>query len=292
MLEEKIRSIEQKTQVVLLPEMFSTGFSMKPELLAETMDGETVQWMARVAKQKRVILGGSLIVAESGGSGQAAPSGQTATHASGHTAAGTQYFNRFVWMQPNGQYGFYNKRHRFAFAGEDGHYTAGTERFLASVNGWKINLQVCYDLRFPVWARQSPLLRETDDVPHSFSGGEGGRQRRPDEAGPGDEAAPEYDALVYVANWPERRSLAWRTLLQARAIENQCYVIGVNRVGEDGNSIYHSGDSMVIDPLGEILYHKKDEEDVFTLTLDKTQLKTVREKFPFWKDGDAFQILV
>lgn len=240
MLEEKIRGINQKTQVVLLPEMFSTGFSMKPEQLAETMDGETVQWMKRLAAEQRIVLAGSLIV-EDGGA----------------------YYNRFVWMQPNGQYGFYNKRHRFAFAGEDKHYTAGTERFIASVNGWKLNLLVCYDLRFPVWARQQS----------------------------GEEKSPEYDVLIYVANWPERRSTAWRTLLQARAIENQCYVIGVNRVGADGNNIYHSGDSSVINPLGEILYHKKDEEDVFTITLNKEELDTVREKFPFWRDADAFQIL-
>ena len=247
MLEKKINSIREKTQVVLLPEMFSTGFSMKPEMLAETMEGETVEWMKRTAAEQRVILAGSVIIEE-------------ASH----------YYNRFIWMLPNGQYGFYNKRHLFAFAGEDQHYTAGAERFIASVNGWKINLQVCYDLRFPVWVRQSPLLRE--------------------EKGSGNEAAFEYDALIYVANWPERRSTAWKSLLQARAIENQCYVIGVNRVGDDGNGIYHSGDSTVIDPLGEILYHKKDEEDVFTITLNKEGLNTVREKFQFWRDADGFSI--
>ena len=132
---------------------------------------------------------------------------------------------------------------------------------IASVKGWKINLQVCYDLRFPVWARQ---------------------QSQPE--------GPEYDVLIYVANWPERRNLAWKTLLQARAIENQCYVIGVNRVGNDGNGIYHSGDSMIIDPMGEILYHKKDEEDVFTISLDKEHVKTIREKLPFLKDADSFVV--
>ena len=171
------------------------------------------------------------------------------------------YFNRLIWMLPNGQYGHYDKRHRFAFAGEDEKYTAGTKRLIASAKGWKINLLVCYDLRFPVWSRQ--------------------------QTGP----TPEYDLLIYVANWPERRSIAWKTLLAARAIENQCYVIGVNRVGHDGNNIYHSGDSMVVDPLGEILYYKKDEEDIFTITLDKTHLQTVREKLPFWKDSDRFRIL-
>ncbi len=239
MLEEKINHISIKTEVVVLPEMFSTGFSMKPEELAETMEGETVQWMKRTAAAKKIILTGSLIIKEE-----------------------NNYYNRLIWMLPNGQYGVYDKRHRFAFAGEDTHYTAGTKRLIASVKGWKINLQVCYDLRFPVWARQ---------------------QSQPE--------GPEYDVLIYVANWPERRSLAWETLLQARAIENQCYVIGVNRVGNDGNNIYHSGDSMIIDPIGELLYTKKDEEDVFTIQLDKEQLDRVREKLPFLKDADGFMIL-
>ena len=238
MLEEKIGNIKDRTEVVVLPEMFSTGFSMKPEKLAETMEGETVQWMKRVTAERKIILTGSVIIKEN-----------------------DNYFNRLIWMLPNGQSGIYDKRHRFAFAGEDKHYTAGNKRLIASVKGWKINLQVCYDLRFPVWARQQ-------------SQSEG----------------PEYDVLIYVANWPERRSLAWKTLLQARAIENQCYVIGVNRVGNDGNKIYHSGDSMIIDPMGEVMYHKKDDEDVFTISLDKEHLKTIREKLPFLKDADHFMI--
>jgi len=241
MLEQKINGIQEKTQVIVLPEMFSTGFSMKPAELAETMDGPTVEWMKRLAANKRAIITGSIIVDEEG-----------------------KFYNRSIWMLPSGQYGFYNKRHRFAFAGEDQYYTAGIERTIASVNGWKINLQVCYDLRFPVWARQQ------FDEERNF----------------------EYDVLIYVANWPERRSTAWKTLLQARAIENQCYVIGVNRVGDDGNGIYHSGDSMVIDPLGEILYHKKDEEDVFTITLKKEDLNGIRERFQFWRDADDFQISI
>jgi predicted amidohydrolase len=214
---------------------------MKPEQLAETVDGETVAWMKRMVAEKRIILTGSVIIEEEG-----------------------RYYNRSFWMLPNGQYGYYNKRHLFAFAGEDKHYTAGTERFIASANGFKINLMVCYDLRFPVWARQQ------FDEEKSF----------------------EYDVLIYVANWPERRSTAWKTLLQARAIENQCYVIGVNRVGNDGNEIYHSGDSMVISPLGDVLYHKAQEEDIFTITLQKDELDEVRRKFQFWRDADSFQILV
>ena len=239
MLEEKIGSIKVKAEIIVLPEMFSTGFSMKPEMFAETMEGETVQWMKRIATTKKIILTGSLIIQEDG-----------------------KYYNRLIWMLPNGQCAVYDKRHRFAYAGEDEHYTAGNKRLIASVNGWKINLQVCYDLRFPVWARQ---------------------QSKPD--------GPEYDVLIYVANWPERRSNAWKTLLQARAIENQCYVIGVNRVGKDGNDIYHSGDSMIVDPMGEVLYTKRHEEDIYTITLDKGHLQSVREKLPFLKDADGFMIL-
>ncbi|MFI5133157.1 MAG: amidohydrolase [Chitinophagales bacterium] len=248
MFEKKIASIEERTEIVVLPEMFSTGFSMNPQQLAETMEGETVQWMKRVAAENSIILTGSVIIGEPE-TGLAVSNGLT------------HYFNRLIWMLPNGQYGHYDKRHRFAFAGENDQYTAGTKRLIASVKGWKINLLVCYDLRFPVWSRQQ--IQE--------------------EA--------EYDVLIYVANWPERRSIAWKTLLAARAIENQCYVIGVNRVGNDGNNIYHSGDSMIVDPLGEILYHTSDEEDIFTIVLDKTHLQTVREKFPFWRDADRFKIM-
>lgn len=234
MFEEKILSISKPTEVVVLPEMFSTGFSMRPEKLAETMEGETLRWMKRMASAKGIVLTGSVIIEES-----------------------SQYFNRLVWMLPNGDVGYYDKRHLFAYADEDQHYSAGSKRLIASVNGWKINLLVCYDLRFPVWSRQ-------------------------DQA--------RYDVLIYVANWPDRRIRAWRTLLQARAIENQCYVVGVNRVGEDGNGIHYSGESMVVDPAGETLYQNKDEEDIFTVALDSSDLETIRRKFPFWKDADKFNI--
>jgi predicted amidohydrolase len=257
-LEEKVLSIPEKTELVILPEMFSTGFSMRPEVLAERMDGPTLAWMQSVATRKRIILTGSLIIEEEG-----------------------NYFNRLIWMLPNGEYGFYDKRHRFAYAGENEHYTAGHKRLVASVKGWKIMPLVCYDLRFPVWSRQTP-------------------PPRPDQAGLAEVpvsaslAAPfpplEYDLLLYVANWPERRNLAWKTLLQARAIENQSYVAGVNRVGNDGNDIYHSGDTMIIDPLGEILYHGIAKEDIFTITLRKDTLTDIRQRFPFWRDADLFSI--
>ncbi|MBC7827766.1 MAG: amidohydrolase [Chitinophagaceae bacterium] len=246
MFEEKISSIRDKMEVVVLPEMFSTGFSMKPELLAEKMDGTTVQWMKRVSAAKKIILTGSVIIENEG-----------------------NYFNRLIWMQPNGECGYYDKRHRFAYAGEHKHYAAGHKRLIVSVKGWKINLQVCYDLRFPVWSRQAVYAH------------------LPAEDGIGD-AEPEYDALIYVANWPERRVHAWKTLLQARAIENQSYVVGVNRTGKDGNEIYYSGESMIVDAMGETMYTKAHDEDIFTIILQKQHLDEIRSRLPFLKDADRF----
>jgi omega-amidase len=239
MLREKINAIDEKMEIVILPEMFSTGFSTTPKPLAETMDGETVAWMKEVAADNKIILTGSVIIKED-----------------------DDYFNRLIWMLPNGQCGYYNKRHLFALGNEHEEYTAGSKRLIASVKGWKINLQVCYDLRFPVWSRQQSTDTE-----------------------------PEFDVLIYVANWPEKRSHAWKTLLCARAIENQCYVIGVNRVGEDGNNLTYSGNTLVIDPLGEVLYHMQDAEDIFTTTLEKEKLEKVRTHLPFWKDADKFNLL-
>ena len=244
LLEEKIKGIKERTEIVVLPEMFSTGFSMQPKLFAETMEGETVAWMKRIAAEKKIILTGSIIIQEE-----------------------NSFYNRLLWVLPNGQLGYYNKRHLFAFAGEEKHYTAGNTRLIASVKGWKINLQVCYDLRFPVWARQTTL---------------------PDKPNETDL----YDVLLYVANWPQKRNHAWKTLLHARAIENQCFVVGVNRVGTDGNGIYHSGDSLVINPLGETLYQKSNEEDIHTITLQKTMLEEGRNNFPFWRDADGFSLLL
>jgi omega-amidase len=245
MFDEKINRLQQKTEVVILPEMFSTGFSMKPQLLAETMEGDTINWMKQTAARKRIILTGSLIIEE-----------------------GDNYYNRLVWMLPNGQYGYYDKRHLFAYAGEHEHYTPGNKRLIASVKGWKVNLLVCYDLRFPVWSRQATPLTEEEAEKNEV----------------------EYDLLVYVANWPEKRNHAWKTLLQARAIENQCYVVGANRVGKDGNDFYYSGDSMVVDPMGEVLYTKSHDEDIHTITLEKEKLEEIRHKLPFLEDADNFII--
>jgi omega-amidase len=262
-LEQMIDGIGVYTELVILPEMFSTGFSMRPETLAEQMDGPTIGWMRSIAARKKIILTGSLIVEEDG-----------------------NYFNRLIWMLPSGQHGYYDKRHRFAYAGENDHYTAGNKRLVASVKGWKLLLLVCYDLRFPVWSRQTPApaaeapaKAEQSQSPASSA-----------EASAKADRSFEYDLLIYVANWPERRAHAWKTLLQARAIENQAYVIGVNRVGVDGNQIAHNGDSMIIDPLGETLYHAAPKEEAFTLTLKKEELETTRQRFPFWKDADHFYI--
>ncbi len=238
MFEQKINSISAKTEVVVLPEMFSTGFSMQPEKLAEKMDGKAVTWMRKIAIEKKIIITGSLMIEDGG-----------------------NYYNRLIWMLPNGQFGHYNKRHLFAYAHEDEHYTAGNKRLIAQAKGFKINLQICYDLRFPLWARQAS------------------------------QEAAEYDILLYVANWPERRNHAWKTLLAARSIENQCYVIGVNRVGNDGNNIYHSGDSLVLNAMGETLYDKAHDEDIFTITLEKEPLQQIRKNIPFLKDADGFKIL-
>lgn len=235
MFEEKLATLPSGSQVVFLPEMFSTGFSMRPELFAENMEGNTVQWLREMASAQRKIICGSLIIEEN-----------------------KQYFNRLLWVLPNGMMYHYDKRHLFAYAGEDQHYTAGSKRLIVQVNGWKICLMICYDLRFPVWARQNK---------------------------------EQYDALVYVANWPDRRSMAWKTLLQARAVENQAYVIGVNRTGNDGNNIYHSGHSALIDPLGNTLWQEADNEAIYTHTLNKEKLQEVRTQFPFLNDADQFVIL-
>lgn len=233
--EKMIADIREPKHIIVLPEMFSTGFSMAPERLAEPMDGLSVSWMAGMASKYRCIITGSLIIAEDG-----------------------KYYNRMLWVQPDGRIGTYDKRHLFAYAHENEHYTPGEKRTIAQVNGWRINLMVCYDLRFPVWARNQ-----------------------------GDE----YDVLLYVANWPEPRSLAWRTLLQARAIENQCYVVGVNRVGKDAKDNNYIGESSVFGPLGEKIWQQANDAVCHTVTLQKEDLHKVRTKLPFLNDADKFLLL-
>ncbi len=241
---EQLKNLPPQTHLTILPGMFSTGFSMNPATYAETMEGPTVPWMKTMAAEKKTILVGSVMIKEA-----------------------DKYFNRLLWVLPNGQTGQYDKRHLFAYAGEDKQYTPGNKRLVASVNGWRINLQICYDLRFPVWSRQ----RSTYDEEGNFQ--------------------PEYDLLLYVANWPARRADAWKTLLRARAIENQCYVIGVNRIGADGNGIEHAGDSQIIDPMGNIVYNCESRPQLYPTTLEPSVLKDSRERFPFLRDADGFMIL-
>lgn len=217
--------------------MFSTGFSMKPSELAEPMDGETVSWMKRIATENKIILAGSTIIKDQ-----------------------SDYFNRFIWMQPDGNYGTYDKRHLFSYGGENREFTAGTKRFIAQVKGWKICTMICYDLRFPVWNR---MANEN-----------------------------EFDVLLFVANWPNKRVVAWQTLLRARAIENQCFVVAVNRVGKDGMGLEYSGESCVINPMGEIIYSKANDEDIATVfTLQKSDIEQTRKSLPFLNDKDDFILL-
>lgn len=230
----RLSSIREKTDLIVLPEMFSTGFSMNPEKFAEEMDGRSMKWMLEQAKKFGSVVTGSIIIKEN-----------------------KKYYNRLIWMRPDGSYEYYDKRHLFGLGEEDKHYTAGSKKLFVELNGWKICPMICYDLRFPVW------LRNVDEA---------------------------YDMLLIVANWPERRSLHWRTLIPARAIENQAFVVAVNRVGHDGNEIYHSGDSMCIDPLGKVVYYKPNDEDLYTFSINKEDLAHARTTMPFLKDADTFQL--
>lgn len=233
--EQYIAGIQEKKEVVVLPEMFSTGFTMNTQALGETMDGPTVQWMKDMAAKYRCILTGSLIIQE-----------------------GEHYYNRLLWVQPDGVVGHYDKRHLFAYGDEHNHFTAGGKRLITSVKGFRICPLVCYDLRFPVWARN---------------------------------LGDAYDVLLIVANWPDKRSLAWKTLLQARAIENQCYVVGVNRVGTDFRGLNYSGDSSVFGPLGEVICQETNKAIVQTVTLEKDVVTKTREQLPFLNDADKFVLL-
>jgi predicted amidohydrolase len=231
-LEELIKSSTETADLVVLPETFTTGFSMEVRF-AETMDGEAMQWMARLAKETGSVITGSLMMKEGG-----------------------KYYNRLVWMRPDGSHEQYDKRHLFGLGKETEYYTPGTERKVFELKGWRICPQVCYDLRFPVW------IRNRND----------------------------YDLLIFVANWPEVRRYAWQHLLIARAIENLSYVIGVSRIGLDGHHINHTGDSAAIDPLGKVLFTEENKELVKTVTLSAAYLREVRDKLPFLGDGDEFSL--
>lgn len=239
-----LNSVQEKTDLIVLPEMFTTGFTMNPSKLSEPASGPTLAWLQQKAQEKNAVITGSVAVEEKG-----------------------NYFNRLFWVQPNGTFSFYNKRHLFRMAGEDKHYSAGENKIIQTVGEFKICPLVCYDLRFPVWSR------------NTFTKNNGSYTAA-------------YDVLIYVANWPEVRSYPWKQLLIARAIENQCFVIGVNRIGADGNNIAHSGDSMVINPRGEIISKTKaNEESIETVTLDYNYLSEFRKVFPVGLDADDFKLL-
>jgi omega-amidase len=239
---EKIGSILRgplrgKTDVVVLPEMFTTGFSMAPETLAEPMTGATMAFLRQHSHSLDAAITGSFICEEDG-----------------------EFYNRLVWMQPDGQFWTYDKRHLFSLANEQNHYTAGSKRLQIEWRGWTICPMICYDLRFPVWSRNTG----------------------PDF----------YDVLIYVANWPERRRQPWQSLLVARAIENQTFVVGVNRVGADGNGVLHAGDTTIVDFSGEKLFQRSYTEGSETTTILKSDLMNFRKKFTFLADQDGFEIRI
>lgn len=236
---KKIELIEE-VDLIVLPEMFSTGFSMNPEPIAEQMNGKSVSWMKETAKSKGAVLLGSLIIEEDG-----------------------NYFNRLVIAHPSGDIQTYDKKHLFTLAGEDKKYTAGSERLLVEIKGWKILPLVCYDLRFPVWARS----RKSE------------------------ESTYEYDMLIYVANWPAPRVHAWDALLKARAIENQAYCIGLNRCGTDANGHEYLGHSALYDYAGIPVGDLKSEDTIGLVSISKKEMTDFREKFAFQNDGDDFRLL-
>ena len=233
----KVNSISEFTDIIILPEMFTTGFTMNPKVFAEEHGGKGLQWMMQKAKEKNCVVVGSISVKDN-----------------------DHFYNRLYWVKPDGSYEFYDKRHLFKMGKEDEHYTAGNKKLIIDHKGWKICPLICYDLRFPVWSRN-----------------------RKDNT---------YDVLIYVANWPEVRSYPWKQLLIARAIENQSYVVGVNRIGQDGNAIIHSGDSALINPRGELLSAANSHEDkTETLILSHSYLEDFRKVFPVMLDGDEFEII-
>jgi omega-amidase len=266
-----IHAVKETTDIIVLPEMFSTGFSMQPEKFAEDMNGETVKWMQQQAKEKNAVVTGSIIIEEKN-SLHTSSVPQSGTPSPKEKENGSAYFNRLIWAQPDGNIFHYDKRHLFGLSNEHEHYSAGNKKLLVEWKGWKICPLICYDLRFPVWCRNRQQL---------------GKPALPLSKG---ELEGDYDLLLFVANWPERRNTAWKTLLQARAIENQSYVAGVNRIGNDGNEIYHSGDSSLIDPMGDVVFTQAALPFVKTFTLTKERLNFVREKLPFLNDADTFDI--
>lgn len=229
---ELTSTISKQTDLIILPEMFSTGFSMNPQNCAETMNGLSVSWMKTIAFKRNVAIMGSLAIKEDG-----------------------NYYNRLIIVLPNGELSYYDKRHLFTLVGEHKVYTSGKEKLIIEYLGWKICPMICYDLRFPIWSRNTE----------------------------------NYDVLVYMANWPKLRIDAWDTLLKARAIENMSYCIGVNRVGVDANNYEYVGNSQVFDSLGNLIANTTEgKECIFEITLDKSEQESIRNKFQFLNDRDSF----
>ena len=232
--EQVINKLTSDTDLVVMPEMFSTGFTMNPSSVSETMNGATVSWMINMAKTHNIGIIGSMVIQEN-----------------------NQYFNRAIFVHPSGSLEIYDKRHLFSLAGEDRQYTPGTNRIVIQFKGWRICPFICYDLRFPVWSRN------TDN----------------------------YDVLLFMANWPIPRIDAWDTLLKARAIENMSYCIGVNRIGEDENGYQYNGHTSAYNFLGEkVASTAEGKEDVLHCEISKTKLDEFRQKLNFLKDQDSFKI--
>ncbi len=240
MFEEKIWQIGGQTDVIVLPEMFTTGFTMAASKMAEHMNMRTFKWMKQMADQTGALVLGSFI-----------------------TTVHDRYYNRLLWMEPGGTFKTYDKRHLFRMSGEHKTFSAGESPLIATWKGWKICPLICYDLRFPVWSRNT-----WDPSSKKLA----------------------YDLLIYVANWPTTRIDAWDTLLKARAIENLSYVAGVNRIGQDGNGVEHNGHSSIIGPKGDMIFTNEGAELVRTIELNAHALHAFRDRFPAYIDGDDFSI--
>jgi omega-amidase len=233
-LEEKINALTESVDIIILPEMFTSGFTMHPNLVAETMNGATILWLQNIAKTKKCAITGSLVISEN-----------------------DNFYNRMVFVFPNGEIQYYDKKHLFTLAGEDKIYTSGKEKVIVNYNNWNICLQVCYDLRFPVFSRN----------------------------------IENYDLLIYVASWPKVRTNAWDILLKARAVENLSYAIGVNRIGTDNNDFEYIGHSQIIDELGNFIIEPTESEGVFIANLNKNKLDETRSKLNFLNDRDEFNLV-
>ena len=238
LLSDKINSLKGQTDLIVLPEMFPTGFTMETKTQFEAMNGPTVHWMRERAIALNAVLCGSLIIKDKG-----------------------HYYNRVLFVHPGGQVDKYDKRHLFRMAEEDQHFTAGKDALVINLKGWKIKPLICYDLRFPIWARNKA-----------------------------EDGALAYDLLIYVANWPMARVNAWDILLQARAIENLCYCAGINRIGADGNGTAYNGHSACYDFKGNAMSPVLEDNTITTITLDKTALAGYRKAFPAYQDADAFTL--